>query len=497
MRRVVFVSSSFRKASVRSFRPIFQTTRFQSQKSKFPLNSPNDKVGTTINEKSTFEDPKLREIIETTNFGTVAIQKKKEAEEKRIKQEQEEQEKKIRAEKQKQKEKEEAERAKLEQEAERTEKPLVETKETDSKSSNGINKNQYKNITTDKVNLTADSTTNTHVFENQANQLAEQIKGEIGNLPSQEEERKNQYYKKVEAYLESLQGTIFRATRALNDVTGYTAIAKLKKSIEQIEAELREAKEEAKSNRATYSEAILRRSNSQREVNELLTRKHNWTPEDLERFTELYRNDHLNEQLEQEAELKVEEAEQKADSIQLKLTQSILTRYHEEQIWSDKIRRASTWGTWILMGINIMLFVVATLIVEPWKRRRLVASFEDKVKQVLVDLAENDKVIMAPILEAQAGTVAPSEKVVEFKEEPVAPPLQVDPQVKESVPFVFTLVPSSWNWGSIKSKIEGDYLGLVSNDVVQFNKADLGILSTLVITIGCGIGSLVTLYLTK
>ncbi|ABN64828.2 predicted protein, partial [Scheffersomyces stipitis CBS 6054] len=412
------------------------------------------------NEKSTFEDPKLREIIETTNFGT-----------------------KIRAEKQKQKEKEEAERAKLEQEAERTEKPLVETKETDSKSSN--------------VNLTADSTTNTHVFENQANQLAEQIKGEIGNLPSQEEERKNQYYKKVEAYLESLQGTIFRATRALNDVTGYTAIAKLKKSIEQIEAELREAKEEAKSNRATYSEAILRRSNSQREVNELLTRKHNWTPEDLERFTELYRNDHLNEQLEQEAELKVEEAEQKADSIQLKLTQSILTRYHEEQIWSDKIRRASTWGTWILMGINIMLFVVATLIVEPWKRRRLVASFEDKVKQVLVDLAENDKVIMAPILEAQAGTVAPSEKVVEFKEEPVAPPLQVDPQVKESVPFVFTLVPSSWNWGSIKSKIEGDYLGLVSNDVVQFNKADLGILSTLVITIGCGIGSLVTLYLTK
>ena len=39
-----------------------------------------------------------------------------------------------------------------------------------------------------------------------------------------------------------------------------------------------------------------------KEVNELLTRKHNWSLNDLERFTELYRNDHENEIHEQEAE---------------------------------------------------------------------------------------------------------------------------------------------------------------------------------------------------
>lgn len=117
-----------------------------------------------------------------------------------------------------------------------------------------------------------------------------------------------------------------------------------------------------------YGEAIQRRSHSQREVNELLTRKHNWSPHDLERFTELYRNDHQNENYEQSCEKKLEEAELKVDGIQLKLTQLILTRYHEEQIWSDKIRRSSTWGTWVLMGLNVLLFVIATFFVEPWNR---------------------------------------------------------------------------------------------------------------------------------
>ena len=135
--------------------------------------------------------------------------------------------------------------------------------------------------------------------------------------------------------------------------------------------------------REAYSMAISQRSSSQREVNELLQRKHAWTPNDLERFTALYRSDHANEQAETAAQENLVAAERGAEEAAAKLSASILARYHEEQIWSDKIRRMSTWGTWGLMGVNILLFLVFQIGVEPWRRRRLVRGFEEKVMEAL------------------------------------------------------------------------------------------------------------------
>ena len=135
--------------------------------------------------------------------------------------------------------------------------------------------------------------------------------------------------------------------------------------------------------RETYTLAISQRSSSQREVNELLQRKHAWTPNDLERFTELYRSDHANEQAEAAAQENLLTVERRAEEAAARLSASILARYHEEQIWSDKIRRMSTWGTWGLMGVNVLLFLVFQIGVEPWRRKRLVKGFEDKVMEAL------------------------------------------------------------------------------------------------------------------
>lgn len=135
--------------------------------------------------------------------------------------------------------------------------------------------------------------------------------------------------------------------------------------------------------REAYSTAISQRSSSQREVNELLQRKHAWTPNDLERFTALYRSDHANEQTETAAQENLVASERRAEEVAAKLSASILARYHEEQIWSDKIRRMSTWGTWGLMGVNVLLFLVFQIGVEPWRRKRLVKGFEDKVMEAL------------------------------------------------------------------------------------------------------------------
>lgn len=150
--------------------------------------------------------------------------------------------------------------------------------------------------------------------------------------------------------------------------------------------------------REAYSAAISQRSTSQREVNELLQRKHAWAPSDLERFTTLYRSDHANEQAESVAKEQLESVERKAEEAASRLSASILARYHEEQIWSDKIRRMSTWGTWGLMGVNVLLFLVFQVLVEPWRRTRLVSGFEDKVVEAL---AERDAVPVGKVMKME------------------------------------------------------------------------------------------------
>ncbi|SCU88563.1 LAMI_0D10550g1_1 [Lachancea mirantina] len=211
----------------------------------------------------------------------------------------------------------------------------------------------------------------------------------IGGLPSERERKRRRWARKLEFYFDSLQETIFTATRALNDVTGYSAIQKLRKSIESMESQLTATKGRVKESKGEYDTAIAARSQSQRELNELLQRKNAWTPQDLEQFTQLYKDDAVNLQRQEDAKQRLAASEQQEDELSNDLYRAILTRYHEEQIWSDKIRRTSSWGTFILMGVNIVLFLVFQLLLEPWKRRRLVGSFEDKVQLALEEYASS------------------------------------------------------------------------------------------------------------
>ncbi|KAK9483741.1 Mdm33 family-domain-containing protein [Lipomyces starkeyi] len=205
----------------------------------------------------------------------------------------------------------------------------------------------------------------------------------LNNLPSKLEARRSQLSKTLSQKLDLLQATLFTAGKTLNNLTGYSEIELLRKAIEKQEQLLKDTRNEVKAAKEAYADAIASRSASQREVNELLQRKHAWSPNDLERFTELYRSDHANEQAEAHSHERLTRAEHVADDAQAALSRSILARYHEEQIWSDKIRRASTWGTWVLMGVNVVLFLVVQLGLEPWKRKRLVGSFEDRVRNIL------------------------------------------------------------------------------------------------------------------
>lgn len=231
-------------------------------------------------------------------------------------------------------------------------------------------------------------------------------------LPSEKDSQRSEVSKWMYDKMDKFQATIFTAGRTLNDITGYSSIETLRNSIQEQENYLRKCKDEVAKYKEKYTGAISKRSASQREVNELLQRKHQWSPNDLERFTELYRNDHANEQEETEAEQKLNSAENKLEEGRNELSRLIGSRYHEEQIWSDKIRRASTYGTWVLMGFNVILFIVVQLGLEPWKRRRLVGSFEEKVKTALDDKligASSDTEVPASVDEEESTPASEEE----------------------------------------------------------------------------------------
>ncbi len=192
----------------------------------------------------------------------------------------------------------------------------------------------------------------------------------------------------------------------LNEVTGYQAIDELKRSVVQkgkhrfwihnprssasnhspiflvllgLEQDISQLREKARSAKISYEDAVSTRSTCQRELNDLLQRKSSWSESDVSRFTGLVRQDHINAQAEVTAKQHLDEMERKLETAFDGLMRSILNRYHEEQIWSDKIRSASTYGQLLALGLNLMVFVAAIIIVEPYKRKRLRESLETRI----------------------------------------------------------------------------------------------------------------------
>lgn len=143
--------------------------------------------------------------------------------------------------------------------------------------------------------------------------------------------------------------------------------------------ELRAALTAAKT---TYHQALTSSSASQRELNDLLQRKHSWATADVERFTALVRSDHESSAAAAQAKSAVERLEGEADRAFDGLLRAILQRYHEEQTWSDKLRSLSSYTQLLVLGVNALLFLGAVAVVEPWKRRRMVEGFEGRVREM-------------------------------------------------------------------------------------------------------------------
>jgi sensitive to high expression protein 9 len=196
------------------------------------------------------------------------------------------------------------------------------------------------------------------------------------------------------------------------------------------------ARQTAQQAKAAYEEAVVRRSNSQREVNDLLQRKSSWTDGDVGRFTSLVKQDHLYEQEELRAKSAVNVSEDAVEREFSQLLRIILARYHEEQVWSDKIRSASTYGSLAALGLNMLVFILAIIVVEPWKRRRLAQTFEMKIEEMSLENAarlEKSMQVIEGHISRQEGLLEFLKTEVSNKMEAVREPIVLETKEPEVV----------------------------------------------------------------
>jgi sensitive to high expression protein 9 len=174
----------------------------------------------------------------------------------------------------------------------------------------------------------------------------------------------------------------------------------------------------------------------------------------------LVREDHSYEQAEARAKEAAKAADGDVERELKELLRSILARYHEEQVWSDKIRSASTYGSMAALALNLFVFILATLVVEPWKRRRLAHTFEKKVEELsqeTKDLLEKEILHLENRLETVIAAVPSAQP-------PPTPPPPIEVRTVSVSPEPTTLPYRLYNdWYSIPHKLEG---GLVVSALV-------------------------------
>ncbi|KAI7862465.1 Mdm33 family-domain-containing protein [Spinellus fusiger] len=223
-----------------------------------------------------------------------------------------------------------------------------------------------------------------------------------------------------------------RASRALNELTGYNHIELVKHKVTEQAKQFEATRDTVQTAKVTYQNAIELRSKTQREINELLQRKHLWTGIDVTRFTELYRLEHEHSGEETDAKERYKGAEKQMDQEYMALARSIMERYHEEQLWSDKIRSVSTYGTWALMIVNLLLFVAVQTVFEPRKRKRLTDQFEELL---VYKMEEEEKKMLA-----EFGKVESKSKAIAEQQQGIVDMLEKMTQQQQNVVFPEAIV---------------------------------------------------------
>jgi sensitive to high expression protein 9 len=232
------------------------------------------------------------------------------------------------------------------------------------------------------------------------------------HLPSHRERQRWGLSKRLSGLMDEMLPKLAVVTQKVNSYTGtdYSGVEALREEIKEQENLVKARRAAIDTAKQALDIAHNGQASSQKEVVALLERKHSWSATDLERYMSLIRSEHINDQAIRQAKERVISAEAALEEARTQLEKRERAQYHEEQIWSDTIRRNSTWVTFGLMGVNIFLLLLSLAILEPWRRRRLVREIKNTLE------AQRASVEAAPAAATHIAPATPPKELAAVEE---------------------------------------------------------------------------------
>ncbi|CAB9496761.1 expression protein 9 homolog, mitochondrial [Seminavis robusta] len=153
--------------------------------------------------------------------------------------------------------------------------------------------------------------------------------------------------------------------------SGMMELTKLKDKVQEASGHFDEATNMVQQCRETVAEAQTAHDQAHKKHVSLLMRREEWSAEDAQDFVQMTAVEVTTRQALLNAQNSLKQAEQRAVQCQHSYMDIMRQRYHEEQMWQDKWRLLGTYGTWSLIAINTMVFVVGQYFTQAREMKRL------------------------------------------------------------------------------------------------------------------------------
>ncbi|KAF1942985.1 hypothetical protein EJ02DRAFT_443611 [Clathrospora elynae] len=253
-------------------------------------------------------------------------------------------------------------------------------------------------------------------------------------LPSHRERQRWHLSKRFSEVMDELLPKLAVVTQKVNTYTGtdYSGVEALRREIIEQEKLVKARRLAIDSAKQALDTALAHQATSQKEVVALLERKHSWSSSDLERYMALIRSEHINDKAVGEAKEAVANAETALEDARAQLEKRERAQYHEEQIWSDTIRRNSTWVTFGLMGVNIFLLLLSLAILEPWRRKRMVKEIKNALEAQLVAMDAAPASVAAAVPASAKQDLVAIEEAIDRAQHTDAPVQTTTPTVTQA-----------------------------------------------------------------
>ncbi|RKP21872.1 hypothetical protein ROZALSC1DRAFT_20150 [Rozella allomycis CSF55] len=134
---------------------------------------------------------------------------------------------------------------------------------------------------------------------------------------------------------------IERYAREFDKLTGYDLCSQLRIKVIDQDKRYRDMKQQLSQIKERYENEVERRSDNQKELQELLQRKGSWSDTEIIRFAELHREEMKCDTNVKEAKKNLKYMEQVVDEAHQHLMNVMRERYHEEQLWSWTLKKIS------------------------------------------------------------------------------------------------------------------------------------------------------------